>query len=103
MYAIVEISGKQYKVEKDKTIEVDRLDAAGDSMTIDKVLLCADGDKVMVGQPYLGNVKISAKVLGNLKGKKVLGVKFKKRKNYTRTKGERAELTKLKIGEIAVQ
>ena len=103
MYAIVEISGKQYRVEKDKTIEVDRLGVGADTMTIDKVLLCANGDTVMVGQPYLSNVKISATVLGGIKGKKVVGVKFKKRKNYTRTKGERAELTRLKIGEIAVQ
>ena len=72
MYAIVEISGKQYKVEKDATINVDRLEnKENENMTIDKVLLFADGENVLIGEPYLSNVKVQATVLGEVKGKKV--------------------------------
>lgn len=103
MYAIVEISGKQYKLEKDSTVNVDKLESKeNDLLTLDKVLLYADGDNVMVGQPYLSNVKVEAKVIGNTKGKKVRGIKFKKRKNYTRTIGFRPEFSQLKINKFLV-
>ena len=103
MYAIVEISGKQYKVEKDATINVDRLEnKENENMTIDKVLLFADGENVLIGEPYLSNVKVLATVLGEVKGKKVRGIKFKKRKNYTRTLGHRQTFSQLKISELLV-
>ncbi len=102
MYAIVEIAGKQYKVEKDATVNVDKLDNAKEDVTFDTVLLLADGDKIQVGQPYLKNVKIKAKLLGNIKGDKVRGIKFKKRKNYTRTLGHRQVYTQLKINDLVV-
>ncbi len=103
MYAIVEISGKQYKLEKDATVNVDKLESKeNDLLTLDRVLLYADGDNVMVGQPYLSNVKVEAKVIGNTKGKKVRGIKFKKRKNYTRTLGFRPEFSQLKISKFLV-
>jgi large subunit ribosomal protein L21 len=103
MYAIVEISGKQYKVQNEATISVDKLSAEKDmSITLDKVLLYADGENILIGQPYLTNVKIEAKSLGNIKGIKVRGVKFKRRKNYTRTKGHRQHLSQLKINSISM-
>ncbi|HDP79634.1 MAG TPA: 50S ribosomal protein L21 [Spirochaetes bacterium] len=102
MYAIVEIGGKQYKVEKDMTIDVDRVVPEGDSMTLDKVLMCVDGESVMIGKPYLNNVKVSATVLGETRGKKVRGIKFKKRKNYTRTLGYKPPYLQLKIQEVMV-
>ncbi len=103
MYAIIEITGKQYKVEKDMTLNVNKLGKPeGSDIVIDKVLVFADGDKVMIGEPYLKNVKVSAKVLGEKQGKKVLGVRFKKRKNFTRTLGQRADYSVLKISELAV-
>jgi len=103
MYAIVEISGKQYKVETNATIGVDKLEAGKDeNITIDKVLLYADGENVLIGQPYLKNVKVEATVLGNIKNKKVFGVKFKKRKNYTNTMGHRQDLSQLKIKSVLV-
>lgn len=104
MYAIVEIGGKQYKVEKDMTLDVDKVPAgAADGMKLDRVLMLVDGEKVMIGTPYLNNVKITAAVLGMHKGEKVRGVKFKKRKNYTRTLGHRRQLLQLKIQEVALQ
>jgi large subunit ribosomal protein L21 len=102
MYAIVEIGGKQYRVEKDMTINVSKLSTDGDELKIERVLLCADGENVLIGQPYLENVKVTASVIGDIKGKKVRGVKFKKRKNYTRTLGYRPEYTTLKINEVAI-
>ncbi|HMB20688.1 MAG: 50S ribosomal protein L21 [Spirochaetota bacterium] len=103
MYAIVEIAGKQYKVEKDMTIAVDKLKGEEGDVTLDKVLMCVDGEKVLIGQPYLDNVSVSASVLEIFKDKKVRGIKFKKRKNYTRTLGHRQQQTKLKINDVAVK
>jgi len=102
MYAIVEIAGKQYKVEKDATINVDKLEAnANDDLVVDKILLFANGDEVLIGQPYLKNVKIKAKVLGTVKGDKVRGVKFGKRKRFTRTIGHRQTYSQIKISELS--
>lgn len=102
MYAIIEISGKQYRVEKDSTINIDKIDDQNETVTLEKVLICVDGDKVMVGQPYLSNVKVTAKNMGLVKGKKVRGIKFKKRKNYTRTLGHRQEYLQLKINDLLI-
>ncbi len=103
MYAIVEIGGKQYKVEKDAAVSVDKIDKnENESFKIDKVLLYADGQNIMIGQPYLDNVKVEATLLGNFKGKKVRGIKFKKRKNYTRTLGHRQIYSQLKISDFIV-
>ena len=103
MYAIVEIAGKQYKVEKDATISVDRLEKeASDSLVIDKVLLYANGEQVIVGQPYLKNVKVTAKVLGEAKGDKVRGIKFGKRQRRERTIGHRQTYSMIQISELTV-
>lgn len=102
MYAVVEIAGKQYTVEKDALVNVDRLEGAQADMTFDKVIVFADGDKVLVGQPYVTNVKVKAQVVTEVKGKKVRGIKFKRRKNYQRTLGHRAQYTQLKINDLVV-
>jgi large subunit ribosomal protein L21 len=102
MYAIVEISGKQYRVEKDILLNVDKLEDNSETIALDKVLMYVDGEKVLVGQPYLTNVKITAANKGPVKGKKVRGIKFKKRKNYTRTIGHRQDYSQLVIKELAV-
>ena len=103
MYAIVEISGKQYKLEKDAVVSVDAFEAEeNSSVKLDKVLMAVDGEKVLVGKPYLANVKVTAKVLGEEQGKKVSGMKFKRRKNYQRYKSDRAQLTSLKVEGITL-
>ena len=102
MYAIVEISGKQYKIEKDAIVNVDRLKNAEKDLVLDKVLLYSNEGEVKIRQPYLQNVKVKAEVLGEVKGNKVFGIKFKKRKNYTRTIGHRAQYSQLKINEVVV-
>ncbi len=104
MYAIVEFSGKQYKVEKGSLIYVDKpaeiSESASNTIVLDKVLMRVDGENVTVGQPYISNSKVTALNLGLMKGAKVRGIKFKKRKNYTRTLGHRQEFMQLKIQEI---
>ena len=102
MYAIIEIGGKQYRVEKDATINIDKIGDQNETVTLEKVIMCVDGDKVMIGQPYLSNVKITAKNIGVVKNKKVKGIKFKKRKNYTRTLGHRQEYLQLKINDLLI-
>jgi len=103
MYAIVEIAGKQYKIEKGKVINVDWLDSKeNESLVFDKVLLLANEEEITLGQPYLDSVKIMAENLGEKKGKKVRGIKFKKRKNYTRTLGHRVKYSQIKINDLVV-
>ena len=102
MYAIVEISGKQYKIEKDSIVNVDRLKSAEKNLTLDKVILYSNNGDIQVGQPYLKNVKVQAELMGEVKGNKVFGIKFKKRKNYTRTIGHRAIYTQIKINAVVV-
>jgi large subunit ribosomal protein L21 len=102
MYAVVEISGKQYKLEKDAIVNVDRFDAEKDSsVALDKVLMYVDGETVLVGKPYLSDVKVSAKVLGEFRGDKVRGIKFKRRKNYQRLKSNRPNFLSLKVEGVA--
>jgi large subunit ribosomal protein L21 len=103
MYAIVEIAGKQYKVEKDSKINVDKLEQeASSDLVIDKVLLFANGENVIVGQPYVKNVKITAKVIGDTKGDKVRGIKFGKRKRRERTIGHRQNYSMIQISELSL-
>lgn len=97
MYAIVSTGGKQYKVAEGDVIDVEKLDAQpGDKVDLD-VLLLADGAGIVVAPDELANAKVSAEVVEQFKGKKVLVFKLKKRKRYHRTQGHRQNLTKLKI------
>ena len=82
MYAIVEIAGQQFKVEKDQQIFVHRLDAkTGSKVSFDKVLLTDDNGKVSIGKPLVDGVSVSAKVLEHLKGDKVVVFKRKEEKD----------------------
>ena len=103
MYAIIEIAGKQYKVQKNGAVNVDRLDKnENESFNIDSVIMYADGSDVKIGQPYLKDVKVVAEYKGEAKSKKVRGIVFKKRKNYERTIGHREYYSKLLIKDIVV-
>jgi len=101
MYAIVEIAGQQFKVEKDQQIFVHRLDSKeGEKVTFDNVLLIEAGGKVKVGSPNLSGAKVTAKVLEHLKGDKVVVFKKKKRKGYRVKNGHRQYLSKIEIQKI---
>ena len=101
MYAIVEIAGQQFKVEKDQQIFVHRLDSKeGEKVTFDNVLLIETSGKVKVGSPNVSGAKVIAKVLEHLKGDKVVVFKKKKRKGYRVKNGHRQYLSKIEIQKI---
>ena len=99
MYWLVELNNKQYKIEADEPVLVDKLDAKQDSeISIDKVLMIrGNKDEVKVGTPYLKDVKLKAKVLGTVSGKKVRVFKYKRRKDYRRTIGSRPQYTQIVV------
>lgn len=102
MYAIVDIAGQQFKVEKERKIFVHRLKAEeGDSITFDKVLLVDNDGTVKIGAPYVEGSSVTATVLAHLKGDKVIVFKKKRRKGYTKKNGHRQYLTQIQINEIA--
>ncbi|MEM6516856.1 MAG: 50S ribosomal protein L21 [Bacteroidota bacterium] len=102
MYAIVEIAGHQFKVEKDQKVFVNRLAAEeGKSIDFDRVLLIGDGDKTTLGAPAIDGAQISAKVLRHLKGDKVIVFKKKRRKGYRVKNGHRQALSEILIETIA--
>ena len=101
MYAIVEIAGHQYKVEKDQQVFVNRLDAEeGKKVSFDRVLLVDKGGDVTVGAPAIDGMAVHAVVERHLKGDKVLIFKKKRRKGYQKLNGFRASLTEIKITDI---
>lgn len=102
MYAIIETGGKQYKVAKDDILEVEKLDGEkGDAVVFDKVLLAVEGDAVKIGRPYVAGAKVLAKKAEELKAKRVISFKFRKRKNSKSRKGHRQNLSRVKITEIS--
>ena len=104
MYAIVEIAGQQFKVEKDQQIFVHRLDnEEGSKVEFDKVLLIDNGGKVNVGAPAVEGAKVTAKVENHVKGDKVIVFKKKRRKGYKKKNGHRQEFTELSITGIKVK
>ncbi len=103
MYAVVNIGGKQAKVEQGSIIAVETLDAqVGDTVSL-PVLMLADGERVLATSAELAGASVSAEVLEHFKGEKQIVFKFKKRKGYKRTKGHRQNLTNVKIVEISAE
>lgn len=101
MYAIVEIAGQQFKVQKDQKIFVHRLDAeAGKKVDFDKVLLVENDGKVTLGAPAVKDAKVSAKVEEHVKGDKVIVFRKKRRKGYKKKNGHRQSFTAITITDI---
>ncbi|MBL1281413.1 MAG: 50S ribosomal protein L21 [Fluviicola sp.] len=104
MYAIVEIAGQQFKVQKDQKIFVHRLDAeAGKKISFDKVLLVDDGGKVQLGAPAIKGATVSAKVEEHVKGDKVIVFRKNRRKGYKKKNGHRQSFTAITITDIKVK
>ena len=107
MYAIVEIAGQQFKVEKDQRYFVHQLEGkAASNVTFDQVLLLDDNCKVSVGAPAVNGVQVTAKIVQHLKGEKVIVFKKKRRKGYKVKNGHRQALTEIiieKVSEKAVK
>ncbi|MEL0026773.1 MAG: 50S ribosomal protein L21 [Schleiferiaceae bacterium] len=104
MYAIVEIAGLQYKVEKDQRLYVNRLNVeAGKKVKFDRVLLIEDKGDVKVGAPVIDGAKVDATVNGEVKGDKVLVFKKKRRKGYQKMNGHRQMFTSITINKITAK
>ena len=102
MYAIVEISGQQFKVAKDEKIFVHRLDEKeGSEVSFEKVLLIDDGKNIKVGSPTINGVSVDAKIINHLKGDKVVVFKKKRRKGYRVKNGHRQYLSEIQISNIS--
>ena len=103
MYAIVEIAGQQFKVQKDQKIFVHRLDAEeGKKISFDKVLLVDNDGKVTLGAPAIEGATVSAKVEEHVKGDKVIVFRKKRRKGYKKKNGHRQSFTAITISDIKV-
>lgn len=101
IYALIETGGKQYKVAPGRVIQVERLPVEqGSQVELDKVLLVADEDKILVGNPLVKGAKVVAEALGEEKGEKLIVFKYKPKVRYRRKKGHRQLYTKLAIKQI---
>jgi len=102
MYAVIETGGKQYRVELGNEIEVDRLDVdPGQTIEIDRVLLVADGDEAAIGKPVVDGARVSANVVRQDRGETLIVFKYRPKARSRVKNGHRAELTVLRIADIA--
>jgi large subunit ribosomal protein L21 len=101
MYAVVSTGGKQYRVQKGETLRVEKIPGeVGSKVTLDKVLMLADGENIRVGQPLLEKAAVQASIVEQDKAKKILVFKYKRRKRYRRKKGHRQPFTAIRIDGI---
>ena len=102
MYAIVNISGKQFRAEKGKSLKVPSQNTeVGKKLSYDQVLLTNDNGKVQIGNPFIKNFKVSATVLENGRDKKIIVFKKKRRKGYKRKNGHRQGFSLIQIDSIS--
>jgi len=101
-YAIIETGGKQYRVEENEPIVIERLPehAEGDEVVFDRVLMVRNGEDVMIGQPFIDGAQVVGKIAEELKGNKIRVFKYKRKKRYSRRRGHRQQYMKADIEEI---
>ncbi|HAG06368.1 MAG TPA: 50S ribosomal protein L21 [Cryomorphaceae bacterium] len=103
MYAIVEIAGLQYKVQKDQRVYVHRLAGnEGDKLTFDRVMLSEDTNGIKVGAPVIEGASVTASILSHIKADKVIIFKKKRRKGYDKKTGHRQPMTQILISDISL-
>ncbi len=101
MYAVIKTGGKQYKVSPGDVLRVEKLGGKkGDTVEMKDVLLIADGDKLSVGKPNLSSASVTAEVMGDGRGEKLLIFKHRRRKGFRKTIGHRQDFTTIKVKEI---
>ena len=102
MYAIIATGGKQYRVSEGDVIYIEKIDAQVDStVSFDVLLMGNDGD-VKIGTPVVEGVKVEGKVVGQIRGEKIVVYKYKAKKGYHKRQGHRQPYTKVEIGKISV-
>jgi len=103
MYAVIETGGKQYRVEVGTELEVELLDAEpGKTITLDRVLLVVDGDQASIGQPVVEAAEVSAEIVRQIRGPKLISFKYRPKARSRVKKGHRQELTVLRISDIVL-
>lgn len=101
MYAVIKTGGKQYKVAPGDMVRVERLSAKpGDTVEIKDVCMVADGDTLTVGKPMLATAMVTAEVVGEGRGEKIIIFKHRRRKGFRKTNGHRQDFTTIKVKEI---
>ena len=100
MYAIIATGGKQYRVSEGDVIYIEKLDAQVDSTVSFDVLLVGNDGDVKIGTPVVEGVKVEGKVVGQVRGEKIVVFKYKAKKNYRRKQGHRQPYTKVEITKI---
>ena len=101
MFAIIKTGGKQYSVESGKVLKIEKIiGKKGETYTFDKVLLIGDSQKQTLGTPIIEGASVKATIIDQIRDKKIIVFKKKRRKNYRKTKGHRQYLTVLKIDKI---
>ncbi len=105
MFAVIRSGGKQYKVTEGDTLDIELVDfpAEGEkTITLTDVLLVGDGDKFSVGNPLLGGASVGLELVDEIKARKVVAYKYRRREGYHRTVGHRQKLSRVKVGKITV-
>lgn len=104
MYAIIELGGRQWKVEPGTRLEINRIaQAAGSTHTVERVLFAHDGTQAQVGRPYVSGAQVVCEVVEHRLGPKVISFHFRRRENWRKTVGHRQPLTRLLVKEIRVE
>ncbi len=102
MYAVIRTGGKQYRVARNEVIRIEKIEAEpGSTVEFEEVLLVG-GEETRVGRPLVEGAKVTATVLDQIKGPKIVVFKKKRRKNYRRKRGHRQQLTVLRVQDIQV-
>ncbi len=103
MYAVVKTGGKEYRISQGDLIRVEKMEGkVGDQVTMKDILMVSHEGQVQVGNPLLANAVITGEIVQQVKGKKVLIYKMKRRKNYRRTKGHRQTYTYIRVNDISL-
>ena len=103
MNAVVKTGGKEYRISKGDLIRVEKMEGkVGDQVTMKDILMISHEDQVQVGNPFLANAVITGEIVQQVRGKKVLIYKMKRRKNYRRTKGHRQTYTYVRVNDISL-
>ncbi len=101
MFAVIRSGSKQYKVSEGEILDVELFETEeGKEAILNDVLMIGNGDVVTVGQPVIAGASVTAEIIGEVKGDKVIAFKYKRRKGYHRTVGHRQKRLRLKINKI---
>lgn len=101
MYAVIVSGGQQYRVKPGQLLKVEKIDVGADAtVKFDKILMVSDGEKTLVGAPYVSGYTVNAEVVAEGRRDKIRVIKFRRRKHHMKTMGHRQAYTEVKITAI---